>query len=450
MTPVSMTIRCSNCGQPFPTSVRTVVDANQDPEGKSLLITGRLNQAICPHCNATNLISAPILYHDASKELLLAFVPPQLGIKHGGEEKVVGDLLNELTRNLPQGSFKGYMLNPKRVLTVQGMIDQILQADGITPEMLEQQRQRVELIQKLLETHPDQLPQVIQAHDGRIDRDFLMTMTAMVQRVAQAGQRDLAEHLLAVQNLIVMHSSYGQEVLRQQQEQEKIIAEVAQQLNALGENATREQFLNLVLSYREDSQRLQALVGLARPVFDYQFFQELSAYIGKAPQTERDALEAVRDQLLKLTETIDKQTQSAMQNAARFLQMLVNSPNPDALIQENIARIDDVFMQVLSINLQESERRGDSNTATRLRDIYNRVIGVLQAQMQPELRFVNQLLNTQSEAEVRNLLQSEAKTYGPVLLEVMDAVGEILQSQGQHAALQKLAFIREEASAVLE
>lgn len=449
MTPVSMTIRCSNCGQPFPTAVRTVVDAAQDPEGKSLLVTGRLNQAICPHCNATNLISTPILYHDASKELLLAFVPPQLGIKHGGEEKVVGDLLNELTRTLPQGSFKGYMLNPKRVLTVQGMIDQILQADGITPEMLEQQRRRVELIQKLLETHPDQLPALIQAHDSQIDRDFLMTMMAMTQRVAQSGQRDLAEHLVALQNLIVMHSSYGQDILRQQQEQEHIVAEVAQQLNQLGEKATREQFLELVLSYRDEPLKLEALVGLARPVFDYQFFQELSAYISKAPQQERDALEAMRDQLLKATEAMDKQTQAVMQNAARFLQMLVNSPDPDALIQENISRIDDVFMQVLSINLQESERRGDAQTAARLRDIYNRVVSILQAQMQPEMRFANQLLNAQSEDEVRQLLHSEAKTYGPVLLEVLDAIGEILQSQGQRAALQKLAFIRKEASAIL-
>ncbi len=449
MTPVSMTIRCSNCGQPFPTAVRTVVDAAQDPEGKSLLVTGRLNQAICPHCNATNLISTPILYHDASKELLLAFVPPQLGIKHGGEEKVVGDLLNELTRTLPQGSFKGYMLNPKRVLTVQGLIDQILQADGITPEMLEQQRRRVELIQKLLETHPDQLPALIQAHDSQIDRDFLMTMMAMIQRVAQSGQRDLAEHLAALQNLIVMHSSYGQEILRQQQEQEHIVAEVAQQLNQLGEKATRDQFLELVLSYRDEPLKLEALVGLARPVFDYQFFQELSAYISKAPQQERDALEAMRDQLLKATEAMDKQTQAVMQNAARFLQMLVNSPDPDALIQENISRIDDVFMQVLSINLQESERRGDAQTAARLRDIYNRVVSILQAQMQPEMRFANQLLNAQSEDEVRQLLHSEAKTYGPTLLEVLDAIGEILQSQGQQAALQKLAFIRKEASAIL-
>ena len=41
------------------------------------------------------------------------------------------------------------MLNPRRTFTMQGMIDTILQEDGITKEMLEERRKKLELVQTL-------------------------------------------------------------------------------------------------------------------------------------------------------------------------------------------------------------------------------------------------------------------------------------------------------------
>ena len=61
-----------------------------------------------------------------------------------------------------------------------------------------------------------------------------------------------------------------------------------------------------------DDERLQALVGLARPAFDYSFFQDLSVKIGQAPAEARAGLEALRDKLLELTAIIDQQTQFAL------------------------------------------------------------------------------------------------------------------------------------------
>ncbi|MFN8450295.1 MAG: hypothetical protein U0521_17340 [Anaerolineae bacterium] len=44
---------------------------------------------------------------------------------------------------LPQQSMKGYLFQPRRALTMQGLIEQVLQADGVTPEMIGEQRARV-------------------------------------------------------------------------------------------------------------------------------------------------------------------------------------------------------------------------------------------------------------------------------------------------------------------
>ncbi len=63
-------------------------------------------------------------------------------------------------------------------------------------------------------------------------------------------------------------SQCAEEVLR--------IGEVADQLQAMGSQITREDFMNLALSYAGDEARTQALVGLMRPALDYQFFNELT------------------------------------------------------------------------------------------------------------------------------------------------------------------------------
>jgi hypothetical protein len=192
------------------------------------------------------------------------------------------------------------------------------------------------------------------------------------------------------------------------------------------------------------------LVGLVRPVFDYQFFQELTAAVGKAPADERDRLEMLRENLLALTTLVDQQAQLAMQEAAGLLQAILNNPNPEDVIFQNLELIDYTFMQVLSANIQEAERRGDPNASARLKDIYNRVVNVLQSNMPPELRFVNELLSTSSPDSVRQLIGQRAGEFGENLLAAIDAVEEQVAAQGNPALLERLAFVRDEATKVLQ
>jgi hypothetical protein len=69
--------------------------------------------------------------------------------------------------------------------------------------------------------------------------------------------------------------------------------------------------------------------------------------------------------------------------------------------------------------------------------------------MQPELRFINDLLATETDEDAQALLVQEANSYGPPLLDMMDAVEKALASRGDSDALQKLIFLREQAEQVL-
>jgi hypothetical protein len=442
-----MNLQCPNCGRPFTAIVETVVDPGQDSQAKARLLSGQLNTVRCPNCGNAVTVAAPILYHDASKELLIAFVPMELNLTKDQQEKAIGDLMREL--KLPQEAMKAYVFQPRRALTMQGLVEQVLQADGVTPEMMEQQRARVRLVETLMQTPDDQLAAVVQQHDDEIDAQFFQTLTLMAQRILAEGRSDVAESLIQLQQIVASLSTFGQELIEKSRVQEEVVAEVASELEQFGESATRSDFLNLAIRYAGDDERLQALVGLARPAFDYTFFQELSVQIGQAPADERDQWEALRDRLLELTSIIDQQTQAALREAVSVLQEIVTAPDIDQAVRDNIPLLDDTFMAVLSANIQESERRGDINASVKLKQVYERVLATLRDNMQPELRFINDLLATETDEDAQALLVQEASSYGPPLLDMMDAVERALASRGDSEALQKLIFLREQAEQVL-
>jgi hypothetical protein len=430
--------------------MHNIVDVQQEPQIKTALLTGRLNSAQCPHCNTVTTLSVPILYHDPEKELLIAMVPMGLNLPNDEQEKVIGDLMRDLTAIIPKESFKGYMFRPQRALTMQGLIDQVLQGDGVTLEMIEEQRKRVDLAQSLLEIAENDLPALVAEHDERIDSQLFQVLTLMAQRVMQEGQRQMAEQIMYRQDRVAELSTYGQEVIKQQAEQEQTVREIAEDIQSLGAEPKRRDFLSLARSYADDDDRLQALVGLVRPAFDYAFFQELSLQIGQAPAADRGGLEKLRDRLLEMTQAVDQQTQLAAQQAASFLQAIMNSPNPEDVIRDNLTMIDDTFMAVLTANIQEAERQKNLQAATRLKTIYDQAIAMLQEQMEPELRFVNDLLRVQSEADLRHLIEENLSEFDGSLLEIIDGVEQMLTAQGAKDVIDRLAHIRHEIAAALE
>jgi hypothetical protein len=443
-----MNVQCPNCRQPVSAVVETVIDVAQDPQAKVRLLSGGVNNVRCPNCGTMVTIAAPLLYHDGSKELLLVYVPMEINLGNDQQERVVGDLMRELTGRLPKEAIRGYIFQPKRVLTLQGLIDSVLQADGVTPEMMEQQRARVRLIESFVAASDEQLAALVAEHDDQIDAQFLQTMTLMAQRMVQEGRTDVAEQVLATQQMVAEHSTFGKQLLEQSQLQEELVREVAGEIQALGAHPTRQSFMELAIRYASDENRLQALVGLVRPAFDEQFFQDLTLGIGQAPADQRDALETMRDRLQQFTAIVDQQTQMAVQHAATFLQELINSPDAETTIRENPELLDDTFMAVLNANIQESQRQGDTRLAGRLRSVYESILKVMRENMQPELRFLNDLLSL-PEDEARGLLREQAGNYGAALLEMMDQVERILVSRGDTEILERLAILRQEAEQVL-
>jgi hypothetical protein len=141
-------IACPRCRQPIAANVEQLFDVTQDPQAKQRLLGGVSNMARCPHCGYQGRLATPIVYHDNDKELLLTFFPPELSMPLNEQERLIGPLIKQVTDRLPAEKRKGYLLNPIPNLTYESMIQTILGKDGITPEMLKEQQDRVQVIER--------------------------------------------------------------------------------------------------------------------------------------------------------------------------------------------------------------------------------------------------------------------------------------------------------------
>ncbi len=439
-------VSCPNCKARFVTPVLTLIDAAESPEAKALLLSGQANIAVCSHCGFAGTLSTPMVYHDPDKELLLTFTPPELGLSEMEQQRIVGDLTNRLISALPAEQRKGYLLRPRNFLRLEGMIEAILEADGITPEMLAAQRARAALLNRLLQATSEEARRVIvQENEKLVDYEFFQLLTINLD-LAQAGnQAQVVQQLLALRAQLLEWTTMGREIAAR----EKAI-------RSLGREITREGLLDRLVQAALAGEQIQVetMIAVARPAIDYLFYRQLTEQI-EAAERAGDAdraqkLKALRQTTLDLTAQIDAEMQRAAEEADRLLQTILDSPDLAKALDDNLDRVDDLFLSVLSTRLRAAEQTGRTDEAERLMAIGDRLMKMILENQPPEVQFINALLNTEGPDPVRALLEENRQQITPRLLEMMRLVGEEMRTSGRLETAQKLDHLREQAAAMLK
>jgi hypothetical protein len=418
-------------------NLEQVFDAAQDPGAKQRFLSGRFNMINCPNCRYQGQLSTPLLYHDPDKELLLTFVPMELGLPQMEQEKVIGKLLNDVINRLPQEKRKGYLLSPKPAFTLQGMLERVLEAEGITKEMLDAQRNKVQLLQNLMTTPPEQLPKLVEQHDAEIDATLFQLLSASAEATAAGGNQQGAERMMVLQDALLRHSSFG----RQLRKRQETLQNVARELQALGDKLTPDKLLELV-SGTQDEERLAAFVSLVRPAMDYAFFEALTRRIDRAKEPEKARLAGVRDKLLELTAQVDQAAKARMAEATNLLNALMEAPDLNEAIAENLPRIDDTFLAVLDMNLEAAERARRADVVARLQRVQDAITAMMQEAAPPELRLINELLQMESDDAAAQALAQRNGEITQELIDTMNYVAESMRQNGQPAMAERLDKLR--------
>ena len=220
-------INCPQCRQPMVADIQQLFDVNADPQAKQIFLSGRFNIAQCPHCGYQGMLTSPLVYHDPEKELLLTYFPPELALPVNEQEKVIGPLINRVVNNLPQERRKGYLFNPRTMLTLQLMVETVLEGEGITKEMIKGHQDRINLIQRLVTASEDARVEMIQAEDELIDDEFFGIFTRLLESAIVSREQTTATQLKDLQDALLANSSRGK-LLQQEAEEVQIAMEEIQ------------------------------------------------------------------------------------------------------------------------------------------------------------------------------------------------------------------------------
>ena len=208
------------------------------------MLGGVSNMARCPHCGYEGQLATPIVYHDADKELLLTYFPPELGLPINEQERLIGPMITQITNRLPSEKRKAYLFKPIANLTFESMMETILGKDGITPEMIKAQQERLNLIDRLLQvTTADVRSEMIKQNAKLFDEQFFALFSRLLQAGAQSGQEQLAQQMSDLQKQLLTETEFG----RQLQEQVGELEAATKSLQEAGKNLTREKLLDLMI-----------------------------------------------------------------------------------------------------------------------------------------------------------------------------------------------------------
>ena len=183
IAPQAASVTCPACGTQFSVQVYSIIDVGQDPQQKQQFLSGQLNQARCPQCGTGGMLATPFLYHDPGKQLALVFLPSSLNMPEDRQQRLIGQLTNEAMMSLPPEERRSYLFQPAVFFRMEGLMKRILEADGITEEMLAAQEAKVRLIEEFLETQGDEdtLRSLADEHRQSLDYGFFQTLTANLE-----------------------------------------------------------------------------------------------------------------------------------------------------------------------------------------------------------------------------------------------------------------------------
>ena len=430
-------IQCPICGNPLAADIQQVFDQTQDPSAKTRLLRGDFNLIDCPTCQYRGALGTPLVYHDAEKELLLTFVPPELGMSNVEQERVLGRLTQSVVSALPPEQRKGYLLRPKSFLTFQGFAERVLQADGITKEMLEAQRARTRLAQALMSTDPAALDDMIRANDKEIDATVFQLVSLFVESAQAQGDKPTADRAAAVRDRLLTLTALGARI-RQQTE---ALAAAAKDLQALGPNPTLDKLVAL-FSSAPSLDKVAGLSALAWQVMDYAFFQALTQRVDKADPADRERLAAIRDLALRESQRLRGAAQAEVRRSADLLQYLLQATDLPSAIDERLPEIDESFFAILEANLEAARNANRTEVTTRLEAINKHVMEALEKTVPPEVRLIRDLLNTPDDASAEGMLRAHAAELTDPILQSMQAMERDLRASGQEPAATRMAAIR--------
>ncbi|HPR35876.1 MAG TPA: CpXC domain-containing protein [Anaerolineaceae bacterium] len=433
-------VPCPQCRQPITIELTRLFDTNTDPEAKQKLLSGSANYFQCPVCGAQGVYPTPIVYHDPEKELLLTFFPPDLRTPVNEQERVLGPMIKKAMDDLPPEKRKSYLFRPQTMLTQQRLFETILEADGITPEMIKAQQEKLQLLQQLIGASAEGLPEMIRQNDEKIDEEVFMLLSRLGQASAAAGDRQSLVALDALQKALIEHSTLGKTAALEAAETQEAVKEL-QDLSKTG--ITRENLLELLIKSANSDIRLTTIASMARGGLDYTFFQLLSEKIEASSGDEKLQLESLRERLLTITQAIDEAMKAQLEEAHKLVHELLEAEDVEKATQEALPRFNQAVAEVINQEAQAAQAAKDEEKLRKL----SQIITVIQSADSSNvyLEFIDALLQEESAENRAQMLEESGDLINDEFMQLLGGlIGQMEQQGDQPEMLEKVRELNRE------
>jgi hypothetical protein len=524
-TSTSMPVQCPACGHRFTAQIVQIVDVGAEPRLKERVLNGQLNVVTCPQCGSSGAMSGPLLYHDPEHDLLLSYLPMELNLPQDQRERLVGDLLRRLMDSIPPQDRRGYLFNPQAVLTMDGLFQRILEAEGVPPEVLERQRKQGRLLSRLLAASDAEVEALAREHDEELDEEFFQLLTSIVDRARRAGQDDEAQRIRALRNRLLGIASWSREagltpkMLDEQESRLQLLerfleakedewAELAQAndgeldylffqlLTALIEGTDgemearltrlRQQLADLTTAgkevraseeaVRELRQAADKAGGLNRellleqilqadgetavetlavagaPLIDYSFFllmaDRIDAAEKRGDREEATRLSSLREKLVSLTDEWEQQRGAEIERANRRIDELLASEDMDVAVKQAVPDMSELLLSLLASRAQNARQAGQEASAARLEDLLSRILTEIRAAAPPEVKLINEMLDLENEAAMREALEKRRDEITPVVLGLLKEMLADVRRTGRKTVADQLQTLYDLATEV--
>jgi hypothetical protein len=435
-------ITCPQCQNRFMAEIYQVIDVGRNPELKQMLLSGYLNMAVCPNCRAATQVSAPVLYHDPEHELFMVHVPMELNLNQIERERLIGQLVKQTVDSLPPEQRRGYMLQPQTVLTMQTFMEKVLETEGITPEMIARQRKQAELLQTMATADKEVVDILLKERQDEIDETFFSMLKASITAAEESNQEAQALRLINLQARLMRETEIG----RRLEEQQKAIHAFRQDVKKAGDRLTPKLLLEHVMANLKEDVVVSALVSMGQQALNYEFFTLLSEEIDQRSQAGDQevatALTELRQELLDMQEAIRQQSQQMLANANETLQTILSAQDQETAVRQQMEKIDDAFMYLLSATIAKADQEGQSVHAMALRNVQSLIMNEVEQQAPPEIQLMNRLIRAESDEEQQQLLDQNPQAASPQFLQMIAMVMGEVEAAGEEALVERLRQVQ--------
>ena len=320
------------------------------------------------------------------------------------------------------------------MLTKELLYETILEADGITPEMLKAQQEQLAFIQRLMMASPDALPEMLAQDDERVTEDFFVLLSRLVQATLAAGDQQGAQALAGLQSVALEHTTVGKKIAKDSAEAQ----EVMNKLQTISqEGLTREKLLDLAIESAESKVKLTMMVSAARGGMDYQFFQILSDKIEAAEAEEKSKLETLRDELLNLSEEIDKAQKILHAEAKEMIDALLEEDNLVEASQAALPRFTQATLEVLNDEFMKAKEAGDDERVKKIVTVLTVFRSANESSVYLEL--IDILLQAPDEDALNQVLEEAHEGINDDFFQVLGGlINQVEQGGAQPELLEKL------------